>query len=281
MTTRTTYYVMEVLDESASEFPENYDWDSKLSQRNHRNYVIENKEIPPFQPYLEQEIYDDPEFNKTNDFIFGPVERYCISEKVKTLLEDFRLPDHRYYPVKVFKLKYIIKILWLRLIKLRFKVNSKYFALYYDETFISDKLSCIDFKKTRIKVEMLKKNKDHELDIFSEYELKAIFKRQSEISNRINELTDSNGKSKIGFEEEYENLIDSSIYKFETDKIFFNEKFDHSLDLFELGQFSWMTYVSERLKNKLEKEKVTGLIFSKPGERQYLAKRPNPELIWE
>ena len=29
------------------------------------------------------------------------------------------------------------------------------------------------------------------------------------------------------------------------------------------GQFSWMTYVSERLKNRLEKEKVTGLIFSK------------------
>ncbi|MFN8312163.1 MAG: hypothetical protein U0289_05110 [Cyclobacteriaceae bacterium] len=280
MTKKTTYYVMEISDESAAEFPDKYDWDSELSQASHRAYVRKNKEFPPFQPYLEQEIYDDPECNKVNDFIFGPVERYCISERVKAILAEFRLPEHRYYPVTVFKTKYIIKILWLRLIKLRFKVKAKYFALYYNSTSISDKLVCIDFKKTRITVEMLKKNKEHELDISSESELRAIFKEQGEISDRINELTDSNRNPKIGFEEEYKDLIDRSIYNYRTDKIYFNEKFDHSLDLFEL-RFSWMTYVSERLKDKLEKEKVTGLIFSRPGERQYKVKRPNPELIWD
>ena len=280
MTERTTYYVMEISDESAAQFPENYDWDSELSQRNHRNYVTENKKIPPFQPYLEQEIYDDSEFNKINDFIYGPVERYCISEKVKTILGDFRLPDHRYYPVKVFKLKYLIKILWLRLIKLRFKVNSKYFALYYNESFISDKLGYIDFNRTRIAVEMSRK-REQELGISTEFELREIFNEQTRISRRLNEPTDVNGKSKIGFEDEYKSLLEDKIYKFETDRIYFTNKFDHSLDLFEIRQFSWMTYISERLKNRLEEEKITGLIISKPGERQYKVKRPNPELIWD
>jgi hypothetical protein len=278
MTNRTTYYVMEISDESAAEFPENYDWDNELSQRNHRNYVIENKRIPPFVPYLEQEIYDDPEFNKLNDFIFGPVEKYCISERVKEILKDYKLPDHRYYPVKVFKLKYLIKILWFKLIKFRFKVNSNYFALYYDEFFTNDKLDCIDFNKTKIKVEMSRKRL-LELNISTEKELRDIFENQIRISKRLNELTDSSGKPKDGFEDEYKSILENKIYAYRTEKIIFNDKFDHSLDLFEI-RFSWMTYISERLKNRLEKEKVTGLIISKPGERQYKVKRPNPELEW-
>src|SRR5690606_10580547 len=97
MKSRTTYHVIEVLDESASEFPESYDWDSAFSQRSHRDYVMSNRTFPSFEPNLEQEIYDDPEFNKVNDFIFGPTEKYCVSEKVKNILTEFKLPEHRFY----------------------------------------------------------------------------------------------------------------------------------------------------------------------------------------
>jgi hypothetical protein len=276
MTSRTTYYVMEVLDESASEFPENYDWDSPFSQRSHRDYVIEHRTMPSFEPKLEQEISDDPQFNKVNDFIFGPTKRYCISERVKNILTDFRLPEHRFYSVTVYQKKRL-----LGLIKSKAKVDSKYFAFFYDNFFIDDKLDFIDFNKTRVRTEMLNKKRILELEISTATELKDVYSRQAGISDRINELTDSNGKSKSGFEVEYEELLNNCIYKFETDKIYFNNKFDHSVDLFEIPHFSWMTYISERLMNRLKEENVTGLIFSKPGERQYLAKRPNPELRWE
>lgn len=276
MTNRTTYYVMEVLDESASEFPENYDWDSAFSQRSHRDYVMKNRKMPSFEPKLEQEIYDHPDFNKVNDFIFGPTEKYCISERVKNTLTDFRLPEHRFYSVTVYQRKRL-----LGLIKSKTKVDSKYFSFFYDSFFIDDKLDFIDFNRTRVRIEMLKKKRILDLQITTATELKLVYQRQAHISDRINELTDINGKSKPGFEVEYEDLLNNSIYKFETDKIYFNSQFDHSVDLFEVPHFSWMTYISERLMNRLKEEHITGLIFSKPGERQYLAKRPNPELIWE
>lgn len=276
MTSRTTYYVMEVLDESASEFPENYNWDSEYSQRSLKDYVMEYRTFPSYEPILEQEIYDDPEFNKVNDFIFGPTEKYCISEKAKNILTNFRLPEHRFYNVTVYQKKRL-----LGLIKSKVKVNTKYFAFYYNNFFIDDKLEFIDFKRTRVRTEMLREKRTLELEISTSAELKEVYRRQSENSDRINELTGTNGKPKPGFEAEYEGLLNNSIYKFETDRIYFNSKFDHSQDLFEIPHFSWMTYVSERLMNTLKKENVTGLIFSKPGERQYLVKRPNPELVWE
>lgn len=267
---------MEVLDESASEFPENYNWDSPFLQRLHRDYVMEKRALPTFEPILEQEIYDDPEFNKVNDFIFGPIERYCVSERVKNLLTDFQLPEHRFYNVTVYQKKRL-----LGLIKSKTKIDTNYFAFFYDSRYIDDKLDFIDFNKTRVRTEMLKKKRVLDLEISTAAELRDVYKRQADISNRINELTDTNGKSKPGFEIEYEELLNNSIYKFETDKIYFNNKFDHSVDLFEIPHFSWMTYISERLMNRLKAENISGLIFSKPSERQYLAKRPNPELIWE
>lgn len=42
-----------------------------------------------------------------------------------------------------------------------------------------------------------------------------------------------------------------------------------------------MTYISDRLADKFKNSNISGLIISKPGERQYRVKRPNPELVWE
>jgi len=213
------YYLLHVKDESSAEYPDDYDWNHENSSSSFRDYIWENKEFPSFIPFLEQEIYDDPEFNKINDFVFGPIDKFCISKKVKTAIEDFNLPKHKFLPVNLFKRKSA----FLGLQKYREKIKDKYFALYYDCKFLSNTDYFIDFSKTKI------------------------------IKNKYGTKT--------------------------TEVVYINENFDYQLDLFEIN-LSWMTYVSERLMNKLLSINATGVEFSEIGERQYLAPRPNPKLIW-
>ncbi|MDT0608055.1 hypothetical protein [Croceitalea rosinachiae] len=214
----TKYYVIHVKDESAGEYPDSYDWDNPYAPSKLRKYIRDHKEFPSFTPNLELEIYDDSEFNKINDFIFGPIKTFCISEKVKRILNTFNLPKHRYYPVKVLEPRK-----YLGIFKTKKEIKNPYYAFCYDSFHISNLDNCIDFDRTSI-------------------------------------TKDSMG-------------IDKS------DEVFFKNNFDHSLDLFEI-RLSWMTYVSERLKESLIKEEVTGIEFSEINERKYMVDRPNPKLIW-
>lgn len=214
----TKYYVLHVKDESAGEYPDSYDWDNPHAPSKFREYIRENNDFPSFTPKLELEIYDDPEFNKVNDFIFGPIKKFCISEKIKEVLRDFNLPKHRFYPVKVFEPRR-----YLGLFKTKKELEKPYYAFCYDSFYISNMYHFIDFDKTVV-------------------------------------TQDSLG-------------IDKS------DEVFFNNNFDYSLDLFEIN-LSWMTYVSERLKDRLLEANTTGIEFSEINERQYTVERPNPKLIW-
>ncbi|CAG2532815.1 hypothetical protein MAR621_03009 [Maribacter dokdonensis] len=215
----TKYYVIHVKDESAGEYPDTYDWDNPCAPSKLREYIREHNDFPPFIPKLELEIYDDPEFNKINDFIFGPIKKFCISEKVKGILSNFNLPKHRFYPVKV-----RVPKKYLGIFKVKKEIESPYYAFFYDSFHISNMDNCIDFDNTIVT------------------------------------------KDDLG--------IDKST------KVFFNNNFDHSLDLFEI-KLSWMTYVSERLKDKFIEEKVSGIEFSEVNERQYVVERPNPKLVWQ
>jgi hypothetical protein len=213
------YFAIHINDESSAEFPENYNWEKPNSASSLIKYIRANKKFPEFIPDLKQEIYDDTEFNKVNDFIFGPIDKFCVSKKVKDVLTEFKLPDHKFYPVKVFK---PVKRL-LGLFKSHERIKEEYFAFHYDCHNISNTEFFIDNERTKIT------------------------------------------KDDYGIEQ--------------SDEVFFNDKFDHSLDLFEI-KLSWMTYVSEKLKNRLIEVGVTGIEFSEINERQYVVKRPNPKLIW-
>lgn len=213
------YYILEVNDESAAEYPDNYNWDSKHSSPALKNYIHENNDFPSFIPELSQSIYDDPQFNKLNDFIFGPIEKFCVSKKVKEVLEQFNLPKHRFYPVDVFMPSKLFGI-----IKTQKKINTQYFAFNFDFFYISNNEHWIDYEKTEFQ------------------------------------------QDNLGIKQ--------------TEHIFLNKNFDTSLDIFQL-RYSWMTYVSEELMNKLIDVGTTGLIFSEINERQYRVKRPNPKIIWE
>lgn len=277
MKVKTTYHVMEVSDESAAEFPEKYDWDNERSKRNFRNYIDENKAFPDYEPLLEQELYPDKEFNKRNDFIFGPIEKFCVSERTKNLLAEFKLPKCRFFEVTVYR---TFGPLGLKV--LRTKLKQKYFAFFYDFIKLDDSLDWIDFDKTEI---FTKSEKDERtrLNIGIADEFRLIPIRNRQISSRLQEITDFNDpnfKPLRGFESEYNELRKSQARNFEADRIYLNKSFDHSIDLFEIPYFSWMTYISDRMVDKLKSSNITGLIISKPGERQYRAKRPNPELVW-
>jgi hypothetical protein len=278
MTSKTTYHVMEVSDESASEFPENYNWDSERSQSAFRNYMGENKTFPEYEPFLEQELYPDREFNKRNDFIFGPIERYCVSEKTKNILEGFKLPNHKFFKVTVYR-----TFLLLGLLKLRTKLNKRYYAFFYDFIRLDDSLNWIDFDKTIIYAKT-GRNEKIKLNIKNADEFRQIPIRNGQLSKRLTEITDfddPNFKSLKGFESEYNDIRNAQLGHFESERIYFNKNFDHAIDLFEIPYFSWMTYISDRMADKFKTNNVSGLIISKPGERQYKVKRPNPELVWD
>lgn len=213
------YFVMEVNDESAAEYPNNYNFEGSKSSSTLRNYIQTNKCFPEFNPQLSQEIYDDPEFNKINDFIFGSVEKFCVSKRVKEVLEKFNLPKHKFYPVDVYLPQRLFGI-----IKTRKKIEAEYFAFNFDFFYISNNEHWINYDKTEFTKDYLELN--------------------------------------------------------QTEHIFLNKNFDEDLDLFQL-RYSWMTYISEALMNKLIEIKATGLIFSEINERQYRVKRPNPQITWE
>lgn len=139
------YYVLEVDDKSATEYPNSYKWDDPHSGSALRQYIHDNRDFPSWTPILEQEIYDDPEFNKLNDFIYGPIEKFCVSRRVKELLEQFNLPKHKFHPVTVYR----PEMKFFGLVKGRKKIEVEYFAFHFDCHYISDTKHYIDFTKTK------------------------------------------------------------------------------------------------------------------------------------
>jgi len=139
------YFVLEVSDESAAEYPAKYNWDHPHSGPKLRDYTWKHKDFPSWTPMLELEIYDDPQFNKLNDFIHGPIQEFCVSKRVKEVLQQFNLPKHKFYPVTV----YMPEKKFLGLLKGLKKLDDEYFAFHFDCLYISDTSHFVDFDKTQ------------------------------------------------------------------------------------------------------------------------------------
>ena len=102
---------------------------------------------------------------------------------------------------------------------------------------------------------------------------------QNDILGMISKLSET-AKLREKNQKQISALFEES-WEFErVDKIYFNRSFDFSMDLFQIPYFSWMIYISDKLKEELERNCITGVIFSNPGDRQYLVHRPNPILEW-
>ncbi len=156
---------------------------------------------------------------KLTDFISGGFspQTLIVSEKAKSILEQYHLCPHRFYPMGLYKRK--------------IKYN------YYLFFIVSDYIDFIDYKKTSfVEYNIVSGKKFGLVSIASKEELffrREIFKKEKGISQTI-----------------------------WGDKIVMNQSFDSELDFFEIRWIDANTYVSKRLKNAIESNRLTGWEFT-------------------
>jgi hypothetical protein len=130
------YKVLIVKDESSSEFPARFDYSAVKSEVKYRQYVEENGKLPDFRPKIIQHVYDDPEHNRLHDFILSPVTKMVVSEKVRLILLDFKLPINEFIRIKLRSVSKRILFITIR------KSHNNYFKFFYDCDYID---KTIDF----------------------------------------------------------------------------------------------------------------------------------------
>ena len=135
---------------------------------------------------------------------------FIISEKLKNLLVDYKLINHKYYEVSLkHNLKDEVKYYWLHLV-------------------VADLHKHVDYSKSKFYTTMFGfREDDIEVASFGQYEEK---------------------NKKLG--------INGWI---ESDLIVFKEDYVLPYDLFFIKYFNEKIYVSEKLKERLEDEEITGL----------------------
>jgi hypothetical protein len=164
---------------------------------------------------------------------------FIINERTKEIFESFRLPEHRFGKAKVSRNDK--KILFLKT-----RNEYPYHWLYFGESAWARLYEQIDFRSSDIEV----------------YEAKT------RCDIKIERLDDV-----------YKLINSERSYTWKTNKIVLTKEFDSSIDLFQLPLFSWMTYVSDSLRNKLLEEKVSDIKFVDTGIKSRLEAVQNPLLI--
>ncbi len=167
--------------------------------------------------------------SKVTDFINGGfVSQYglVISEKVKAILTKFNLGKHQFYPLKI-------------------KHNDLVYKNYFLFKTLSSADHFIDIKETNF-------YKQRVMAFDAEDRMDVLFNNQSEIDDFIKENKKLDYDRRLG------------VY---SKQIKINSNFP-KLDFFYLKKFQNSAYssrplISERLKNELEKNGITGVKFEK------------------
>ncbi|WP_111127028.1 hypothetical protein [Mesonia sp. K7] len=175
-------------------------------------------------------MYDDDEFNKLNDILHS-INEFILNEKALNILKGSKTIQYDLRKAKVLRKEKLFGIL---------KKNKSYdyFDLTFPDKYANECYNWIDFEKSEIFAtdsngEKFKiKSHQHKLDLISE--------------NKSDSKTN---------------------YSFETKKVFFGKNFDFEIDFFKIPLYSSGEYVSERFKNKMEKEKITDIRFAERKEQ--------------
>lgn len=141
---------------------------------------------------------------------------FLISKKLKILLENFNLANHKFYPAKVYYKRDYYDYYWIHII-------SK----------LSD---AVDYKNSVFFIYLNYSQHLEYIDIFS---LEDLYLKRNKIKEKYA------GKTVTIWAE----------------KISLNKNFVTKLDLFDIGVFDSDYYVSEILKNAIEKNKITGTLL--------------------
>jgi len=180
--------------------------------------------LPDFVPDLDGFVLHSRA--KLTDFlsnVFSSPQGFIISERVKNILQDFKLPLHDFYSIKLYhKKKTIDNYYWLHIIcDLTNIVNypESDFYIYKDYSYDLGNIRVFSKEDLLEKKSYLKeKNKGHSITIWAK-ELKL------------------------------------------TQKV--------EYDFFDIGSFVENHYITEQLKNRLEKEKVNGIAIQSPSPKFY------------
>lgn len=170
-------------------------------------------------------MYDDDEFNKVNDILHS-LNEYILNKKALDIFTNSKTIPYELRNAKVVRKEKTFGFL---------KMNKSYD--YYQLNFLKENLdecySWINFEKSDI---IARDNSNNTIKILSHQQtLKLIEQNKSD---------------------------SKTSYDFVTKKVVFSNNFDSEIDLFKIPLYSWGVYVSERLKNKLEKEEITGIGFA-------------------
>ncbi|WP_195652690.1 imm11 family protein [Bacteroides cellulosilyticus] len=142
---------------------------------------------------------------------------FIIDERVKQLLEQYKLCPHRFYPLGLYKRK----------------VKYNYFLLYI----VSNYIDYVDCAKTSF----------IEYNIASGKKFGDVFiKSKDELFQKRDEIKKEKG---------YTQTIWGN-------RIVMNDQFDSELDFFTITRIDGRQYISERLKNAIEANGLTGWVFT-------------------
>lgn len=173
-------------------------------------------EFPEFEPNMDSLIMHTRA--KPTDMVSSGVSLgFVISEKLKSIFQDFQLPPHRYFPAKIIHKKVPLDG-------------------YYFMHIISNYIDFVDYKKTTFFTCGFNNIDPMPIPITS----------KEDFIKKAEELQDDSFIKKLPYRSIHSNHI------------CFNGDFDRNLDLFEIGRFNINFYISEKLKNALTENGITG-----------------------
>jgi len=183
-----------------------------------------NEKVTDGKTSLICEIYNDNEFNKLNDILHSLYD-YILNEHALNIFKNSKTPPFELKPAKVLRKEK--KFIFLKRSK-----SYNYYNISFSDNKTAKYYNWIDFNKS---------------DIVAIDNHKKRFKIQSH-KHTLDLINENKSNSEIS-------------YLFETKKVVFGKNFDSEIDLFKIPLYSSGTYVSNRLKNRLEETNITDVIF--------------------
>lgn len=170
-------------------------------------------------------MYDDSDYNSLNDILHS-VGEHILSPRTLKIFQKFNLKEYQWSPAKVVRKEKLFNFI---------KINKSYdyYNLEDTSTISSECYDWIDFEKSEVYAidnlnnQIKIKSHNHTLDLINE------------------------NKSQT-----------SRIFDFKAEVIAFGNKFDSDVDMFNIPFYSWATYISQRMKNKLEESHITDIQFA-------------------
>ncbi len=187
-------------------------------------------------------MYDDEEFNKLNDILHSLYD-YILNKKALDIFKSSKTIPYELRNANVLRKEKTFGFL-------KMNKSYEYYQLIFLENNLDECYNWINFEKSEIKA----------------------------IDNSKNSIKIQSHQQTLKLIEQNKSDSESS-YDIIAKKLVFGNNFDTELDLFKIPMYSWGVYVSERLKNKLEKAKITDIGFTESKERLSVVWKPHFPLI--